>query len=197
MKRIILTILTVICLTGCDKMFLAAVDLSTPDPRLSFKANGELFKTTGANTNTLRIYEIPGEGFAITLSGGGNWDTENTMKSAEIHLNCGIFKGSPKKGTLYAYTAEEMDTYPYFKHTISEKVESSYGGSTYQLKTMWYNASDGWIKISKMNKNKGLISGSFEFNAVCDDPSNGEVIEITKGTFKDITYIVVSGFDGK
>lgn len=191
MKRIILTILTVICLTGCEKMFLASIGLTSPDHELSFKADGELFRTTGVNTNTLRIYIIKDEGFAITFDGGSYWDTENTLESAVIHLDCGIFKGSLKKGNIYAYTAEDMDTYPYFKYTVSEKVESSYGGSTYKLNTMWYNASDGWIKISRMNKNKGLVSGSFEFTAVCDDPSNDDVIEITKGTFKDISYIVV------
>ena len=191
MKRIIMTILTVICLTSCDKMVLAVADIVSPDPQLSFKADDELFVVTGVNTKTLRIYEIEDEGFAITLSGGSYWDTENTLKSAEIHLNCGIFKGSLKKGNIYAYSAEDMDTYPYFKYTIYDTAESSPDGSVTYLKTMWYNASEGWIKISKINKNKGLISGSFEFTAVCDDPSNGDIIEITEGTFKDISYIVV------
>ena len=125
MKRIILTILTVICLTGCEKMFLASIGLTSPDPELSFKADGELFRTTGVNTNTLRIYIIKDEGFAITFDGGSYWDTENTLESAVIHLDCGIFKGSLKKGNIYAYTAEDMDTYPYSKYTVSEKVAST------------------------------------------------------------------------
>lgn len=85
-----------------------------------------------------------------------------------------------------------MDTYPYFKYTIREELESSDKYSTYRVKTMWYNATDGWFKITRMNKKKGIISGSFEFTAVCDDPSNGDVIiEITNGVFKDISYKII------
>jgi hypothetical protein len=29
---------------------------------------------------------------------------------------------------------------------------------------------------------------------VCDDPSYGDVIEITKGVFKDISYIIVEDY---
>lgn len=188
MKRSILIIFSVFCLTSCEKMIAAAVDLFTPDPQLSFQANGEVFKVTDRNTKTLRISNFNNEGFAITFSGGSYWDTENTLYSVVISLNCGIFDGTLEKGVEYRYTAEDLDTYPCFKYSIHENIESTAGGESYDVMTMWYNATEGWIKINKINKKKGLISGSFEFTAVCDDPSNGDVIEITKGVFKDITY---------
>lgn len=191
MKRIILIILAVICITGCDKMIVSAVDAATLDSELSFMANGESYKVTGSNTNTLRIIDSGDEGFAISLIGGSHWDTENTLESAVIALSCGFFNGELKKGEEYVYSAEEMDTYPYFKYTIREELESSDKYSTYRVKTMWYNATDGWFKITRMNKKKGIISGSFEFTAVCDDPSNGDVIEITNGVFKDISYKII------
>ena len=45
-----------------------------------------------------------------------------------------------------------------------------------------------------MNKKKGIISGTFEFTAVCDDPSDGKVLEVTKGVFKDISYQIVEDY---
>lgn len=188
MKKIILIISAVLCLTSCDEMIIAAFDLATPDPQFSFLADGEEFKVTGINTRSLKIHDITGEGFAIVLSQGTYWDTENTLESAVISLNCGIFEGSLKKGVEYVYSAEEMDAYPHFKFTIKEKLDASPGTEIHRLKTMWYNASEGWFKITKINKKKGTISGRFEFTAICDDPSNGDIIEITEGVFKDISY---------
>ena len=59
------------------------------------------------------------------------------------------------------------------------------------MKTMWHNATGGWSKITRMNPKKGTITGSFGFTAVCDDPSRSDVIEITYGVFKDISYITI------
>lgn len=83
---------------------------------------------------------------------------------------------------------KSKDAYPHFKFTIKEKLDASPGTGIHRLNTMWYNASEGWFKITKINKKKGTISGRFEFTAVCDDPSNGDIIEITEGVFKDISY---------
>ena len=190
MKRIILIITTIVCFTSCDQMVHLAIEAVDPDPLLSFQANGEKFEVTGSNTRTLRIHEVDEDGFAIIFSGGSNWDTENTLNSAVISLNCGFFGGNLKKGNEYVFTSEELDTYPYFKYTINVQQESSSGSLYYEQKTMWYNCTEGRISITKMNKKRGRISGRFEFTAVCDDPSNGDVIEITDGVFKDISYTV-------
>lgn len=194
MKKIILIISAIICLSACDKMIIAAVDATAPNPELSFMANGEMFKVTGKNTRTLRIVRSGDDGFAITFTGGGYWDTVNTLESAVISLNCGFFDGKLKKGAEYVYTAEELDACPYFKYTIKEKQVSTSSYSSYVLKTMWFNATDGRIKITRMNNKKGIISGTFEFTAVCDDPSDGKVLEVTKGVFKDISYQIVEDY---
>ena len=44
---------------------------------------------------------------------------------------------------------------------------------------------------NQKNPKKGTITGSFGFTAVCDDPSRSDVIEITYGVFKDISYITI------
>lgn len=142
----------------------------------------------------MKVVHTGDNGFAITFGGGSYWDTENSLEWAIISLNCGIFNGELEKGDEYIYTAEEMDACPYFTYTILEELESSPTSSIHRLRTMWYNATEGRIKITRMNRKKGIISGSFEFTAVCDDPSYGDVIEITKGVFKDISYIIVEDY---
>ena len=72
MKRIILIILAVICITGCDKMIVSAVDAATPDSELSFMANGESYKVTGSNTNTLRIIDTAENAFIKDIKFGAN-----------------------------------------------------------------------------------------------------------------------------
>lgn len=190
MKRIILIIWVVLCFTGCEKMIYGVAELATPDPELSFLVNGEEFKVTGSKTNTLSILNIGDKGFAIIFS-GANWDTKNTLESAVISLNCGFFDGALEKGREYVFNSEDMDVYPYLKYTVREELESTPGSSAYKLRTMWYNSTEGRIKITKINTKNGIIAGSFEFTAICDDPSNDDVIEITKGVFKDISYKIV------
>ena len=170
------------------------VDIATPDPELSFQANGEEFKATGSKTPTLSILNVGDKGFAIIFS-GANWDTQNTFESAVISLNCGFFDGALEKGSEYVFNSEDMDVYPYLKYTVREELESTPGSSAYKLRTMWYNSTEGRIKITKINTKKGIIAGSFEFTAICDDPSNDDVIEITKGVFKDISYKIVEDTD--
>ena len=190
MKRIILIIWAILCFTSCEKMIVAIADIATPDPELSFQANGEEFKATGSKTPTLSILNVGDKGFAIIFS-GANWDTKNTLESAVISLNCGFFDGALEKGREYVFNSEDMDVYPYLKYTVREELESTPGSSAYKLRTMWYNSTEGRIKITKINTKKGIIAGSFEFTAICDDPSNDDVIEITKGVFKDISYKIV------
>ena len=194
MKRIILIIWAILCFTSCEKMIVAMVDIATPNPELSFQANGEEFKTTGSKTPTLSILNVGDKGFAIIFS-GANWDTQNTFESAVISLNCGFFDGALEKGSEYVFNSEDMDVYPYLKYTVREELESTPGSSAYKLRTMWYNSTEGRIKITKINTKKGIIAGSFEFTAICDDPSNEDVIEITKGGFKDISYKIVEDTD--
>ena len=194
MKRILLIICTIICFTSCEMMIIAVVDLATPDPELSFQANGEEFKATGSSIHTLSILNVDNKGFTIIFS-GDNWDTDNTLESAVISLNCGFFNGTLETGSEYVFSSEELDTYPYFKYTVREELESSADSSSYKMRTMWYNSTEGRIKIRKMNTNKGIISGTFEFTAICDDPSNDDVIEITKGVFKDISYKIIEDYD--
>lgn len=171
-------------------MIYGVAELATPDPELSFLVNGEEFKVTGSKTNTLSILNVGDKGFAIIFR-GANWDTKNTLESAVISLNCGFFDGALEKGCEYVFNSEDMDVYPYLKYTVSEELESTPGSSAYKLRTMWYNSTEGRIKITKINTKKGVIAGSFEFTAICDDPSNDDVIEITKGVFKDISYKIV------
>lgn len=187
MKRTILIIIwTILYFTSCEKMIGTVVDLVTPDPELSFQANGEEFKATANKTNTLSILKVADKGFSIIFK-GVSWDTNNSLESAVISLNCGFFDSAVEEGVTYAFRSEDMDTHPYFKYIVREDLEPS----GYRPRTMWYNASEGWIRISKINTKKGIISGSFEFTAICDDPSNDDVIVISKGVFKDISYKIV------
>ena len=194
MKRIIIIICAVLCFSSCEKMLVSAVDVVTPDPQVSFEANGEEFTVTGINVNDMRIFDFGAEGFAMRFSNGRYWDTDNTLESVVLSLDCGLFDGTLEKGREYVFTAEDSDVCPYLKYTIREELESTPDSSSYRLRTMWYNASHGRIKITRINKKKGLISGHFEFTAVCDDPSNGDVIEITKGVFNDISYTISDAY---
>lgn len=191
MKRIILIICAVLSLAGCKKLFNSAVESMMPDPEMTFKADGEEFTAIWSKgSKTVGIIDSSDKGFAITFT-GSNWDTENTLKSAEICLNCGFFDGTLKEDVEYGFSAEEMDACPYFYCVTSVLQEPS----VYRSKGMWYNATDGWIKITKINKKKGQISGKFAFTAVCDDPSDEDVIEITNGAFWYIPYKVLEDHD--
>ena len=193
MKKIIPIIVAALCFTGCQKMLYAIVDLATPDPELSFEVNGELFKATDANTNDMRVHYLGSKHFSIVFS-GGIWDTDHSMESPKISLNCGVFKGILTKDVEYVYTAEEMDVCPYFRYVVREPQESSSGATVHKLNTLWYNATDGWIKITNISSGNGRISGRFEFSAVCDDPASGDVIDIKNGVFKHIKYTTVTDY---
>ena len=187
MKRIIPIICALISLTGCKKILDAAVESAIPDPVMAFKADGEQFTATWSkDSKTLLIINVADQKFAIRLA-GSNWETRNTLKSAQICINCGFFDGKLVEGVKYAFSAEEIDTYPYLNYVVTEQLESS----VYRNRTMWYNASDGWITITNINKKRGILSGKFEFTAVCDDPSNEDIIEITKGAFRYIPYKIL------
>ena len=70
MKRTTLIIIwTILCFTSCEKMIGTVVDLVTPDPELSFQANGEEFKATANKTNTLSILKVADKGFSIIFKG--------------------------------------------------------------------------------------------------------------------------------
>lgn len=190
MKRIILVIWCILCFTSCEKIIYGIAEQVAPNPEISFLANGEEFKATPQITSTLSILKVADKGFAIIFR-VGNWDTRNTLEEAAISLNCGFFDGALEEGHEYVFNSADMDVYPYFKYTVKEEMESTPTSSSYKLRTMWYNCTEGRIKITKINTNRGLISGSFEFTAICDDPSNDDVIEITKGTFNDILYKII------
>lgn len=194
MKRILIIICAILCFSSCEKMLVSSIDAVKPDPLVSFLANGEEFTVSGVNVNAMRIYNFGAEGFSMRFSNGGYWDTDNTLESVVLSLDYGLFHGSLKKGNEYVFSAEDSDVFPYLKYTVREELESAPNSSSYRQMTMWYNASHGRIKITRLNKKKGLISGRFEFTAVCDDPSNGDVIEITEGVFNDISYKISDAY---
>lgn len=192
MKKILLLLSACFCLSGCGWMVLGAAAVAAPDPSFSFWAHGEYFKADESLPGTFRIMEVEGKGFAISY-GGSNWETDNEIEEAKIGLNCGFFDGELEKGMEYCFNSDDrLDTYPYFSHIYREAVELNSGSEIYHTRTVWYNAVEGWFKITKINKKKGIISGRFEFTAVKDDPSSYHAIEVTNGVFRDIPYIVVS-----
>ncbi len=192
MRKLFLLLASCLCLTGCSWILIGVAVASAPDPMVSFWAHKEYFKVNGEDSGTFRVMEVFGEGFAIAYSRSG-WDTDNSLDGVEIGLNCGFFDGELKKGFEYNYNLDDgLDTYPIFKYTYREPVATSQGEDVYHVRTAWFNAVEGWFKITKMNKKKGIMSGRFEFKAVSDDPSSDEVIEVTNGVFRDIPYTLVS-----
>ncbi len=193
MKKILFLLSTCFSLTGCGWIVLGLAVASAPDPEFSFYAKGEKYESDD-EPGTIRIVEMTDEGFALSYGEGlGGLESDNTLEGVEIGLNCGFFDGKLKKGMEYRYNSDDrMDFYPFFKHIYRDYIDSSPGSEAYRIHTIWYNATEGWIKITKLNKKKGIMSGRFEFTAVIDDPSSDNAIEITNGVFRDIPYIVVS-----
>lgn len=195
MKKIFLLLSLCFCLSGCTSILLGIAIVSASEPSMTFKAAGETFEAKGDNVATFRIFEVEGKGFAISHVGSA-WDTENTLEELQIGLNCGFFDGKLKKREEYVFTEDDrLDVYPVLKYTKSENVESTSESSVSRLTTVWLNASDGWFKITKFDKNDGTVSGKFAFTAVCDDPASDEVIEITDGFFKNVPYILIQDND--
>jgi len=193
MKKILLLLSACLSLTGCGWIVLGVAVAGAPDPEFSFYAKGEKYESHN-DTGTIRVVEMDGEGFAFSYGEGpGGWDSENTLEGVEIGLNCGFFDGNMKKGIEYHYNSDDvMDFYPFFKYTYRDYIESTPDTDAFRVCTVWYNATEGWIKITKLNRKKGIVSGRFGFTAVIDDPSSDGTIEITQGVFKDIPYIKVS-----
>lgn len=189
MKKILLLLPLCFCLSGCTSILLGLAIASAPKVDISFKADGETFRSE--NPSSLHIIEVEGKGFAISYN-GGEWDTENTLESVVIGLNCGFLDGELEKNQEYVFTTDDnLDTYPIFKHSELIAEESTSGSSVSRITTVWYNATDGWFKITKLKEDNGTVSGKFAFTAVCDDPDSPRVIEITEGSFRNIPFVWV------
>lgn len=192
MKRILLILASCLCLNGCAWIALGVVGSTVPKQEISFRVDGERFESSEDVSMILRIVEVSGEGFALSM-GESNWATANTMEKAKIGLNSGFFDGSLKEDQKYCYNADDkMDFYPFFSYTVNVPHESVSGANVYKTQTIWFNATEGWIEITKINKKKQIVDGRFEFTAVCDAPSDETTINITSGRFKDVPYLVVS-----
>lgn len=192
MKRILLILTACLSLSGCSWIALGIAASTIPDQKLSFRLDGERFETTEEVTGTLRIMEINGEGFALSL-GESAWATDNTMNGLKIGLNCGFFEGKLKEDQEYHYTSDDkMDFYPFFSYTEIVPEELASGTIINHQETVWFNAVEGWIEITRINKKKQIVDGRFEFTAVCDDPADGRTLKVTSGRFQDYPYMVVS-----
>lgn len=166
------------CLSGCTAFLIGAAMDSAMSPRFTFEVDGYPFEADEELLGTFRVIETGDYGFAIAFS-GSEWSVVPEVDKAVIGLNCGFFTGKLKEDKEYVFTTDDaLDTYPIFKYSLLSD-------------TFWYNATDGWFRVTRINKKKGTISGTFEFSAVCDDPSNADVIEITSGVFRNIPYISV------
>ena len=192
MKRILLILASCLCLNGCAWIALGVAASAVPHQEISFRVDGERFESSEDVSMILRIVEVSGEGFALSM-GESNWATDNTMKGAKIGLNSGFFDGSLKEDQKYYYNSDDkMDFYPFFSYTVNVPQESVSGTEISKLETLWFNATEGWIEITKINKKHQVADGRCEFTAVCDAPSDGTTINITSGRFKDVPYLVVS-----
>lgn len=192
MKRILLILASCLCLNGCAWIALGVAASAVPHQEISFRVDGERFESSEDVSMILRIVEVSGEGFALSM-GESNWATDNTMKGAKIGLNSGFFDGSLKEDQKYYYNSDDkMDFYPFFSYTVNVPQESVSGTEISKLETLWFNATEGWIEITKINKKHQVADGRFEFTAVCDAPSDGTTIKVTSGRFKDVPYLVVS-----
>ena len=177
MKKLFLLLALCCTFTSCTAVLVGTAIESISLTKFSFQADGAKVKATDDNVGTLRIIETEGHGFAIAYR-GSRWDVNNSYTALELGLNCGFFTGSLQVDQEYVFTLDDnLAAYPMF--TYDE------GGS------FWFNATDGWFKITKISEKNGTISGRFAFTAVCDDPASGKVVEITDGVFKNIPYIVV------
>lgn len=193
MKKIIILLAACLYLASCTKIISGIGSALTPTPQISFEVNGEEYRFKSQDeVGTFKIMKVSDTGFAISFV-WSSWNTSNTLDDAELYLNCGFFNAKFKKGEEYAFTDEEMDACPSFSYTGIEYLEPLPEQTTqpYLIRTYWYNATNGWFKITKINAEKGVISGRFEYTAVCDDPSNQDVVEVTNGVFKDISYVIV------
>ena len=191
MKKLILLLAMCCCFSSCTAILIGAVVDSATTPRFSFDADGHTFKATNDNLGIFRIIETADYGFAIAYR-GSSWDVSNHFDKAELGLNCGFFTGTLKEDKEYVFTQDDaLDTYPIFKYSELEVEDATDLLSITRAKTFWFNATDGWFKITKINEDDGTISGRFAFTAVCDDPDSDEVVEITGGVFKNIPYLVV------
>ena len=192
MKRILLILASCLCLNGCAWIALGIAASAVPHQEISFRVDGERFESSEDVSMILRIVEVSGEGFALSM-GESNWATANTMEKAKIGLNSGFFDGSLKEDQKYYYNSDDkMDFYPFFSYTVNVPHESVSGASVSKSQTFWFNATEGWIEITKINKKKQIVDGRFEFTAVCDAPSDETTIKVTSGRFKDIPYLLVS-----
>lgn len=192
MKRILLILASCLCLNGCAWIALGVAASAVPHQEISFRVDGERYESSEDVSMILRIIEVSGKGFALSM-GESNWATANTMEKAKIGLNSGFFDGSLKEDQKYHYSSDDnMDFYPYFSYTVSVPQESVSGTEISNLQTIWFNATEGWIEITEINKKQQVVNGRFEFTAVCDAPSDGTTINITSGRFKDVPYLVVS-----
>ena len=191
MKKIFILLCMCICFSGCTSILLGMAIAQDSKALVTFKANGELFESQNAEIGSFRIFEVEGKGFAISFA-GSEWDTENTFRDAHIGLNCGFFDGHLKKNEEYVFTTEDgLDAYPMFNYTVYEEIESTPESSVHRMHTIWFNASEGWFKITRLSEKDGTVSGKFSFTAVCDSPSSQESIEVTEGFFRNIPYVLV------
>lgn len=187
MKKLLLLLALCFSFSGCTSMLIGAAVSAISLTKFSFLADGDKVKATGENVGEFRIIEVEEYGFAIAYR-SATWDVNESYSDVVLGLNCGFFTGSLQEDQEYGFTLDDnLASYPMFQYT--ETVVQESGDSTNN--TFWFNATEGWFKVTKLNEKEGTISGRFVFKAVSDDPTSDKVVEITDGVFKNIPYILV------
>ena len=179
MKNLILILLTALTLSCCDKddKPIAEIDKLPPATqtgtnKIGCLVNGQalLPKGVGITYNCFYQHLADGKHFVLGFSN----TTNDILKSIAI----GIHLTELNQGQIYQLTTN-----------LGSNVVSKYG--TYLISTnqggIDYNTTNlnvGEIKITKLDSNKQIISGTFWFDAI---NQNGEKVEVREGRF-DMIY---------
>ena len=187
-------------LTACEKDFGSLIGLDADAPiecRLSgsnYKWRGEKFSSDGG------IYTSNNHPEIVMKDDGGF--------SLELYRN--LVSKNGNEATLYLYINNSKpfklnETYSLvllgkgmacidFREQGATTTLPS-GGTVTDIITHCYKATDGYLKITKMEPYAGdyLISGEFRFKGKC--VTDGDVLEVTKGKFNNCRVCISYGSD--
>ena len=199
MRRVTHILFTVILLLGlvsCEKDFSSIIGIDAAAP-IEMKLSGsnynwknEKFSSDGGIFTTNNHPEIvmkDNGGFTLELD---RWVTSKNNAEAELNLYINIDKPFKENEV---YSLADMACIDFHERGATTTLPS--GGTVTDIIIHCYRATEGYIKITKINTyaSNHLISGEFEFKGKCQD--HGDTIEVSSGKFSDCQIHISYGTD--
>jgi hypothetical protein len=187
-------------LTSCEKDIysIAGIDADAP---IELRLNGSNYGWNNEKfTSDAGIYTSYNHPEIVMKDGGGfTFELDRSLVSdkgneAELHIYINNSK-TFKLNEVYSLVllGDGMACIDIFERGATQTLPS--GGTVTDIITHCYKATDGYLKITKMEPYAGdyLISGEFRFKGKC--VTDGDVLEVTKGKFNNCRVCISYGSD--